>query len=343
MMGHSMSDESPPEDISPELLSSPPVADDEGFPWDEELSELVLDLEAATLEPTISAMPPSANDFDNATPREVLERVLSLISAPSSRHYERYGEFAAKDVGEVSPLLMGCLRPEVAALVESHNTSSVTQVASLGGDLQYRGRAIYLHIVTLPNGENWYYIGQAWNLYHRIYNQHRNFRYRRDHVSLHNYVVDRSGKDMFVVLATLTKPVEKSDLVLNVLETWCCLLFRSLPKATLEEWLGTGLEEGIPSLNIALPLDTGDEMASKTAFELLKHSEEELAREYYWDMKKGRLRPKPTVAPLPKAIMRSVQVVQGKQAVDFGSMAVGGMIGFCVAALFFWRRAFGKR
>lgn len=160
---------------------------------------------------------------------------------------------------------------------------------------------------------------------------------------MHNYIVDRSSKDVFVVLATLTKPVEKSDLVLNVLETWCCLLFRSLPKATLEEWLGTGLEEGIPSLNIALPLDTGDEMASKTAFELLKHSEEVLAKEYYWDTKKGRLRPKPAVAPLPKAIIRTVQVVEGKQPWAFGSMAVGGMIGFCVAALFFSRRAFVRR
>lgn len=156
-------------------------------------------------------------------------------------------------------------------------------------------------------------------------------------------MVDRSSKDTFVVLATLTKPVEKSDLVLNVLETWCCLLFRSLPKATLEEWLGKGLEEGIPSLNIALPLDTGDEMASKTAFELLKCSEEVLAREYYWDVKKGRLRPKPAVAPLPRAIMRSVQVVQGSWLGNFGSLAVGGMVGFCIAALFFSRRAFVGR
>ncbi|KAE9974380.1 hypothetical protein EG328_003895 [Venturia inaequalis] len=321
-MGLLMSDESPSEDVP---SSSAPIADNEEFPedvWDEELSELVLDIEAATMESESSVIPPPI-DFDRATPRDVLQRVLGLISSPSSRHYERYGEYATKDMEGLSALLMSCLRPEVASLVESHNTSSVTQVASLGGDLQYRGRAIYLHMVTLPNGENWYYIGQSWNLYHRIYNQHRNFRYRRDHISFHNYIVDRSTKDTFVVLATLTKPVEKSDLVLNVLETWCCLLFRSLPKATLEEWLGTGLEEGIPSLNIALPLDTGDEMASKTAFELLKGSGEVLAREYYWDVKKGRLRAKPAVAPVPKAVVRSVLVGEGRRAVDFGSMAEG--------------------
>jgi hypothetical protein len=122
---------------------------------------------------------------------------------------------------------------------------------------------------------------------------------------------------------------------MNVLETWCCLLFRSLPRATLEEWLGSGLEEGIPSLNIALPLDTGDEMASKTAFELLREADEVLAKNYYWDMKKGRLRPKPAVVTKPRAIM--MQKVEVPQPGVFTSMAVGGMIGFCIAAAFFSR------
>lgn len=126
---------------------------------------------------------------------------------------------------------------------------------------------------------------------------------------------------------------------MNVLETWCCLLFRSLPRATLEEYLGSGLEDGIPSLNIALPLDTGDEMASKTAFELLRHADEELAKAYYWDMKKGRLRPKPAVAPMPRAIMRTVQAVERRQPEAFVSVAIGGVVGFCLAALFFSRRA----
>lgn len=133
MMGqHALiSDECPPENLSPELPPAP-VADDEDFPqdpWDEELAELVLDLEAATLEPTSSAIPPPSIDFDNATPREVLGRVLGLISSPSSRHYERYGEFATKDTEGLSGLLASCLRPEVATLVGSHDTSSVTQYA----------------------------------------------------------------------------------------------------------------------------------------------------------------------------------------------------------------------
>ncbi|QDS67582.1 hypothetical protein FKW77_003588 [Venturia effusa] len=329
MMGSSMSDEPFETTVASALPLPAPVADEEDFveePWDEELSELILDLEASKLEPSSSGISPAVINLDSATPSAVLERLLGLISLPSSRHYERYGAFAARDTEALSALLMSCLRPEVASLVEAHDTSSITRVASLGGDLYYRGRAIYLHIITLPNGENWYYIGQAYNLYHRIFNQHRNFRYRRDHISFHNYIVDRSSKDIFVVLATITKPIEKSDLVLNVLETWCCLLFRSLPKPTLEDWLGNGLEEGIPSLNVALPLDTGDEMASKTAFELLKQSDEVLAREYYWDMKKGRLRPKPAIDPVPRAIMRNMKVVEVKKPVDLGSMAVDPFI-----------------
>ena len=122
---------------------------------------------------------------------------------------------------------------------------------------------------------------------------------------------------------------------MNVLETWCCLLFRSLPKVTLEAWLGSGLEEGMPSLNIALPLDTGDEMASKTAFELLREADEVLAKKYYWDTKKGRLRPKPAISVKPAVIYRTSKVVGGRQPDAFAAMAVGGMIGFCVATVFF--------
>lgn len=131
-MGRLMSDEAPSEKLSSELLPRAPAVGDEYFPedpWDEELSELVLDLEVATLEPSSSAIPPPATDFDNATPQEVLRHVLGLISSPSSRHYERYGAFANKDTEGLSALLTSCLRPEVATLVESHDTSSVTQYA----------------------------------------------------------------------------------------------------------------------------------------------------------------------------------------------------------------------
>jgi hypothetical protein len=52
------------------------------------------------------------------------------------------------------------------------------------------------------------------------------------------------------------------DLLLNILEMWMCLLFRSLPSQLLEEWLPVSSREEEKkeeerALNIASPLDTG--------------------------------------------------------------------------------------
>lgn len=129
----SISDEGPPK-VESSAPPPPAAVDNDGEfpedPWDEELSELVFDLEAATLEQKSSALPSPAIDFDIATPQEVLERVLSLISSPSSRHFERYGAFATKDRQGLSVLLASCLRPEVVKLVESRETS-ITKYAQL--------------------------------------------------------------------------------------------------------------------------------------------------------------------------------------------------------------------
>jgi len=135
-MGHlvSVSTESPPELRLSQLSSTSSNNDDEfpEDPWDEELSELVFNLEATSLEQSgqaRSGLPPPTINFDNATPQEVLGRLLGLISSPSRRHFQRYGAFATKDPDELSALLASCLRPEVAALVESRETSSVTKYA----------------------------------------------------------------------------------------------------------------------------------------------------------------------------------------------------------------------
>ncbi|KAF1956170.1 hypothetical protein CC80DRAFT_548468 [Byssothecium circinans] len=46
------------------------------------------------------------------------------------------------------------------------------------------------------------------------------------------------------------------DLLLNVLEMWLALMFRCLPKQTLQVW---GVDEGVfGALNIASPLSNGD-------------------------------------------------------------------------------------
>jgi hypothetical protein len=61
--------------------------------------------------------------------------------------------------------------------------------------------------------------------------------------------------------------MEKSDLVMNVLEMWICLVFRSLPSDTLGEWLPddelvdkgrkTAKHGVVGGLNVATPLDQG--------------------------------------------------------------------------------------
>jgi hypothetical protein len=157
-----------PKLLSSELPSSElppvPINEDEEFPedpWDEELSELVFDLEATSLKQSgqeSSAEPPPTIDFDNATPLQVLERLLDLISLPSNRHYERYGAFATKDTDGLSALVASCLRPEVATLVESHETSSVTKYAQpimcslpiTNVHLEYQPLAVTSSIVGVP-------------------------------------------------------------------------------------------------------------------------------------------------------------------------------------------------
>jgi hypothetical protein len=105
--------------------------------------------------------------------------------------------------------------------------------------------------------------------------------------------------DTFVILAQLRENTQ-SDLVLNLLEKWMALCFKTLPDGTLEAWLGpapggnressgVGLEsKKIFGLNVASPLDQGDKEASKGAFRMLKDSTDEMAKEYYWDIRKRK-------------------------------------------------------
>jgi len=102
-----------------------------------------------------------------------------------------------------------------------------------------------------------------------------------------------------VTVATLCHPTEDDSLVLNILEMWCCMLFKTLQPHHMEEWLDAKLcsiDIRAGPLNVALPLDYGDHISSKVALELLKESDDQLAREYYTDVKKGRLRPRPSSA-----------------------------------------------
>jgi hypothetical protein len=100
----------------------------------------------------------------------------------------------------------------------------------------------------------------------------------------------------FVLLAEIpvSQEVPVPGLLLNVLEMWCCLIFRTLTKKNLEKYLPEDLS--IPRsrmhLNVALPLH--QELASqdgavtrKKSFAELFHAADPMIQQYYRSMRKG--------------------------------------------------------
>lgn len=237
---------------------------------------------------------------------DILDRLLSDIANSESRHHARYSQIVNGRIPELTELLRRCVRPEVSAISTKHDDSSLSarsgpaieKLKGLGGDLNSYGRAIYLHILYFTNNVTRLYVGQAFNLKARIKNQHMDWRYRRDHPSLHNFAMDRSIADEYVVLCTVREACERDDLVLNLLEMWMALWIGTLPAQIMEAWLGTpdGVEKldtnEVYGLNVAEPLDQGDSEAWKSSFNALRESQDDMARDYFWDVRK---RPRPVI------------------------------------------------
>ena len=134
------------------------------------------------------------------------------------------------------------------------------------------------------------YIGQSRNLRSRI-RQHTDFRHRRDNPSLHYHALQRSKSNAFGILCVLPSPsmgnhalpgMEEPDLLLNVLEMWMCLVFRTLPRQTLEEWLPPGVrrEGDMGALNIQSPLENWEGPGRKRERVDLRNAEDPLVREW---------------------------------------------------------------
>ena len=148
----------------------------------------------------------------------------------------------------------------------------------IGGELKFEGRGVYLNGVFGLDKRVRIYVGQTTSVRQRV-SQHLNFRYRRDNPSLHYLAMQQSIYNSIGLLALLPSlspssnnlpGMDRPDLLLNVLEMWMCLVFRSLPAQTLELWL-SGVEEpgkaekesregDFGGLNIASPLDQGDKV-----------------------------------------------------------------------------------
>lgn len=163
----------------------------------------------------------------------------------------------------------------------------------IAGDLRADARAIYLNGVLGLDKRVRIYIGQASSLRPRIA-QHLNFRYRRDNPSLHYHALQASIYNAIGVVAVLPSPsmgghalpgMDDPALLLNILEMWMGIVFRTLPVSTLEEWIPKGInprrkegKEGVfGGLNIRCPLDQGD---TKAGWVDLSDSDDPLIRDY---------------------------------------------------------------
>ena len=106
-------------------------------------------------------------------------------------------------------------------------------IRSKAVDISKSQRGICLHIIEGTDNKLRLFVGQSDNISFRIRRQHQNFRYRRDNPSFHNYAMQNSCWDYFVILAVLpTGPTalgftkQEQGLLLNML---CCARYYSAP------------------------------------------------------------------------------------------------------------------
>ncbi|EMD61300.1 hypothetical protein COCSADRAFT_39036 [Bipolaris sorokiniana ND90Pr] len=176
---------------------------------------------------------------------------------------------------------------------------SLDALKPLSGDLRYSGRAIYLDGILGLDKRLRIYVGQSHNLRARVA-QHLNFRYRRDHSSLHYFALQESVYNVLgavIVLPGVNSGPGTDDmpLLMNVLELWMCLIFRSLPIQVLEEWLPddgsverkrkAGKEGVVGGLNVACPLDQGRD---ERTFVDLSDEEDPLIKAYLKEVRRKK-------------------------------------------------------
>ncbi|KAF1830254.1 hypothetical protein BDW02DRAFT_507998 [Decorospora gaudefroyi] len=231
----------------------------------------------------------------------ILTHLLNQLQDPTQKHYPKYGDWVQRHPG-LQDFCFRCIRPQVWTFLQGR--WSLDALKYVSGDLRFEGRAIYLNGVLGLDKRLRIYIGQSINLRQRVA-QHLNFRYRRDNPSLHYHALQYSIYNAIGTLAMLPgisvanaslPGMDAPALLLNVLEMWMCLVFRSLPEEMLAEWLpdegkGTissdrkeGREGVVGGLNIACPLDHGEK--SRVWLDL-SASEDPLIREYLGESRKS--------------------------------------------------------
>jgi hypothetical protein len=118
------------------------------------------------------------------------------------------------------------------------------------------------------------------------------FRSRRDKPSLHYYALQRSQRDYYVTLSYVPDTnscrllgIQHSNLFLDLLETWCCLMFGTLSKKYLEEFLPKDIQipkKTYENLNLKLPLQESGPNWYEIR-DILLESPDSLRQDYYFD------------------------------------------------------------
>jgi hypothetical protein len=234
------------------------------------------------------------SDFTSAQleAKKILAHLLERLKEEDSKHYPKYGKWVERHP-RLDDFCFRCIRPQVWTFLNGR--WSLDAMKAIGGDLKYEGRGLYLDGVLGLDRRVRIYIGQAGSIRSRVA-QHLNFRYRRDNPSLHYHAMQNSIYNSIGLIAQVPSPnmgnqtlpgMDCPDLLLNMLEMWMCLVFRSLPLQTLDIWLpedGTlkkgrksGQEGEFGGLNVASPLDQGEKQREWLD---LSECEDPLIREY---------------------------------------------------------------
>lgn len=166
--------------------------------------------------------------------RKILLHLLERLKDQDTRYYKRYGKWV-ENHSHLDDICFRFIRPQVWNFLNGR--WSLDALKAVGGDLKMESRGIYFNAVLGLDKKVRLYIGQANSIRPRIA-QHLNFRYRRDNPSLHYHALQQSIFNQFGLAALLPSPnignhalpgLDRPDLLLNLLEMWMCLVFRTLP------------------------------------------------------------------------------------------------------------------
>jgi hypothetical protein len=222
---------------------------------------------------------------------KIFTHLLEKLKEKDSKYYAKYGKWVERHP-RFQEFCFRCIRPHVWTFLNGR--WSLDALKAVGGDLKSEGRGVYLDGVLGQDRRVRIYVGQAGSIRSRVA-QHLNFRYRRDNPSLHYHAMQHSIYNAIGLVAQVPSSnignqslpgMDAPELLMNVLEMWMCLVFRTLPPQTLDLWLpgdGTvkrrkeGQEGEFGGLNIACPLDQGE---AQREWIDLSDSDDPLIRDY---------------------------------------------------------------